>query len=279
MAKIHNNARLKFITIGTCSHTMFYLMNNETNLRLSDEERASDPLAGGLLASGYQCGMLWGTSLAVGNYAFKQHADMNQAIRTAICISQNIINSFPKYSGCVNCRDIAQCKWNNPLSIARYFITGGYFKCLNLIANWAPDALDIIQQADTITPSIDQQCLSCASEVIKKAGGNNKEAVLAAGFAGGIGLSGNACGALGAAIWYKSLHWCRNNPNKTPPFLKNPEIISILEQHELLTNKEYDCKTISGQTFKTPDEHSDYIANGGCQERISMLAELCKKPN
>ncbi len=157
MATIHNNARLKFIFIGTCSHTMFYLLNHETGLRVCDEERAS--------------------------------------------------------------------------------------------------------------------------EVIKKAGGNNKEAVLAAGFAGGIGLSGNACGALGAAIWYKTLHWCRNNPKKTPPFFKNPEIKSILEQHELLTNKEYNCKTISGQTFKTPDEHSHYIVNGGCQKRISILAELCKKVN
>lgn len=279
MATIHNNARLKFISIGTCSHTMFYLLNHETGLRVCDEERASDLLAGGLLAKGYQCGMLWGASLAAGNYAFKRYADMNQSICSAICISQNIVNSFSKCSGCVNCRDFTHCKWNNPLSISRYFITGGYFKCLNLIANWAPDALDSIQQVDKITPPTDQQCFSCASEVIKKAGGNNKEAVMAAGFAGGIGLSGNACGALGAAIWYKTLHWCRNNPKKTPPFFKNPEIKSILEQHELLTNKEYNCKTISGQTFKTPDEHSHYIVNGGCQKRISILAELCKKAN
>jgi len=279
MAKIHNNARLKFITIGTCSQTMFYLLNHETGLRTSDEEQASDLLAGGLLTKGFQCGMLWGASLAAGNYAFKRHADMNQSIHTAICSSQNITNSFSKCSGCINCRDFTKCKWNNPLSIARYFITGGYLKCLNLIANWAPDALDIIQQEDEITPQIDLQCLSCASEVIKKAGGSNKEAVLAAGFAGGIGLSGNACGALGAAIWYKTLHWCRNNPKKTPPFFKNQEIISMMKRFSTLTNNVYECRSICGKTFTTTDEHSDYIVNGGCQEIITVLAGLCKKSN
>src|SRR5512133_280114 len=228
MSKIHNNARLKFITIGTCSHTMFYLLNHETGLRISDEERASDLLAGGLLSKGYQCGMLWGASLAAGNYAFKQHADMNQSICSAICISKDIINSFSKCSGTVNCRDFAKCKWNNPLSIAKYFVSGGFFKCVNFTATWAPEALDILRYNDKTIQSINTTCLSCASEVIKKAGGSNKEMVLAAGFAGGIGLSGNACGALGAAIWYKTLLWCRNNPKKTPPFFKNPDITSMM---------------------------------------------------
>ena len=49
-----------------------------------------------------------------------------------------------------------------------------------------------------------QPALSCASEVVKKMGGSNEEIVIAAGFAGGFGLSGNACGALGAAIWMKN---------------------------------------------------------------------------
>lgn len=277
MAKIHNNAHLKFISIGTCSHTMLYLLNHENGLRISDEERASDPLAGGLLAKGYQCGMLWGASLAAGNYAYKHYTDMNQSIRSAILLSQNVINSFSKRSGCVNCRDFAKCNWKKPLSIAKYFLTGGFFKCMNLVANWAPDALDIIHENNGSGSSNKAPCLSCASEVIKKAGGTDKEAVLASGFAGGIGLSGYGCGALGAAIWYKTLHWCRNNPNKTPPFFGNPEITSLIQQFSTLTKMEFECKIICGRAFVTPCEHSDYIANNGCLNIIDGLAELCKK--
>ncbi|MFP4042312.1 MAG: hypothetical protein ACLFPH_05125 [Bacteroidales bacterium] len=34
-----------------------------------------------------------------------------------------------------------------------------------------------------------------------------EESLMVAGFAGGIGLSGNAYGALAATIWYKMLEW------------------------------------------------------------------------
>ena len=51
-------------------------------------------------------------------------------------------------------------------------------------------------------------------------GGTEEESIMVAGFAGGIGLSGNACGALSAAIWYKMLGWAKNNPDKSPSMLK-----------------------------------------------------------
>jgi hypothetical protein len=276
MSTIHNNARLKFISIGTCSHTMFYLLNYESGLCISDEERASDLLAGGLMSRGYQCGMLWGASLAAGNYAFNQNTDLNQSIGAAIHISQNIITSFSNCSGTVNCSDFTKCKWNNPLSIAKYFVSGGFFKCMNLTATWAPEALDIVRYRNRTEESVNTPCISCASEVIKKAGGSNKDAVMVAGFAGGLGLSGNACGALGAAVWYKMLQWCRNNPGKTPQFFKNPLITLIFERFSSLTENQFECRTICGKTHSTPGEHSDYIVNGGCQKLINGLSELCR---
>ncbi len=41
--------------------------------------------------------------------------------------------------------------------------------------------------------------------------GTEEESIMVAGFAGGIGLSYNGCGALGAALWYKMLNWGENN--------------------------------------------------------------------
>ena len=43
--------------------------------------------------------------------------------------------------------------------------------------------------------------VSCAAMLAQKMGVSDMHTVMAAGFAGGIGLSGGACGALGAAIW------------------------------------------------------------------------------
>lgn len=53
-------AKRTFIKKGTCSRTFFYLLDREFGYPLDDEEKAVDPLAGGILQQGYQCGMLWG---------------------------------------------------------------------------------------------------------------------------------------------------------------------------------------------------------------------------
>ena len=51
-----------------------------------------------------------------------------------------------------------------------------------------------------------QEPISCASEVAAKMGASDEEMVMVAGFAGGLGLSGNACGAL-AVIRQGHFHW------------------------------------------------------------------------
>src|SRR5512136_1228683 len=43
--------------------------------------------------------------------------------------------------------------------------------------------------------------INCAAMLAQKMGASELHTVMAAGLAGGIGLSGGACGALGAAIW------------------------------------------------------------------------------
>ena len=54
--------------------------------------------------------------------------------------------------------------------------------------------------------------ISCASEVAKRMGASDEEMVMVAGFAGGIGLSGNACGALAAAVWMNTLRLVQKAP-------------------------------------------------------------------
>ena len=118
-----------------------------------------------------------------------------------------------------------------------------------------------------------QQPVSCASEVAKKMGASDEEQVMVAGFAGGLGLSGNACGALSAAIWINTLSWCRKNPGKTPPFFNNPNAKRVLKAFYEVTDSEILCTKISGQHFKTVNDHSEFIKNGGCEKLIDALAQ------
>jgi hypothetical protein len=70
-----------------------------------------------------------------------------------------------------------------------------------MAARYAPVALREIDAAlSDPTVEAPHGPLSCAAVLARKMGAVDQHAVMAAGLAGGIGLSGGACGALGAAV-------------------------------------------------------------------------------
>ena len=262
-----------FLKCGTCSQAMFHMLNHEFGVYWPEEEKASDLLAGGIALNGYQCGMLWGGALAVGAESFRSCENENLTTASAINASKRVAESFKKCAGSVDCRDISQTDWNNKyqftLYIAKTIACGFiYSRCFNLAAKWAPQAVEAarIGLKEHIEP--DLYCVSCASMTLKKMGATQEEAATVAGFAGGIGLSGGACGALGAAIWYKMLQWGRLNPGKNPPMLNNPEAKAVLNTFYGLTDNEMLCHKICGKKFGSAEEHSKYITDGGCKEII-----------
>jgi hypothetical protein len=116
--------------------------------------------------------------------------------------------------------------------------------------------------------------MSCASEVLKRMGASEEETVTVAGLAGGMGLSGNACGALGAVIWKRMLDWCKEHPGKNPPYFGNRTAKKIMRAFMSLTNSELVCQNICGRKFATLEEHTGFLGNGGCEQLIDRLALL-----
>jgi hypothetical protein len=49
--------------------TTLRVLNSAFNHELKNKENAAMPLAGGIVQHGYQCGMIWGASLAAGAQA------------------------------------------------------------------------------------------------------------------------------------------------------------------------------------------------------------------
>ncbi len=265
-----------FWKFGICSHTLFYILNREFGYLEENEERASDPLAGGLLNTGHQCGMLWGSTLAAGAESYRRHKDHDQAVAAAMAASQHLVGSFRKTAGTLNCREIIGSDFNNKLDAAKVLgkaLLSGIVNstCFNLAEKWAPEAIKSAKEGLSDIPTLTQPPMSCASEVAKRMGASDEEVVMVAGFAGGLGLSGNACGALGAAIWMNTLAWCRKNYWKSG--YANPNAEKILKAFSDETNSELLCQKISGQHFKTIIEHTEYLKNGGCDKLIDALAQ------
>jgi hypothetical protein len=159
--------------------------------------------------------------------------------------------------------------------MAKTIIHGGISNsvCFNLAEDWAPEAIQSAKKGLSTDSVFSQPPVSCASEVIKRMGGSDEEAVMVSGFAGGMGLSGNACGALGAAIWKTTINWCRKHPGETPPFFKNPDTQKVLKKFNDATGSEILCHKICGQSFNTIDDHSEFIKNGGCNKLMNMLVQ------
>ena len=271
--KIKSDTKKVFRKKGSCSHAFFYLLNREFGYLKETEERAADPLAGGIMQQGYQCGMLWGSTLAVGTESFRNHKDHSKAIASAITATQHLMESFLERAKTVNCRDITNCNFSSKFSLLKYFISGRFLYCFKLADKWVPEAIQSAKEGLSQEQSeFTQQPISCASEVAKKMGASDEEMVMVAGFAGGMGLSGNACGALGAAIWMNTLAWCRKHPGKSGS--SNPNSKEILKAFYNATGSEILCPKISGQCFKTIGDHTEFIKNGGCDRLVNLLAQL-----
>lgn len=103
----------------------------------------------------------------------------------------------------------------------------------------------------------------------EKAGQSDMHQVMAAGLAGGIGLSGGGCGALGTAIWIHAMNLRRQG-------LGNKDISSwindLIDKFIKTANYELECSEITGRKFESVEEHASYLKDGGCSQIIDILA-------
>ena len=271
-----NDAKKVFKELGTCSRTFFYLLNREFDNTKETEERAADPLAGGIMQKGQQCGMLWGAALAVGAESYRRCNDRDQAIGLAIKATQNLTESFSKRTDTVNCWDITHCNLDSFFGMTKFMIKTTLkgmknSTCFILAEKWAPEAIESAKEGLAHQQTeLPKKSISCASEVARKMGASDEEMVAVAGFSGGLGLSGNGCGALSAAIWKNSLVWSRTHPGKSA--WSNPNAKNTLKEFNEETDSEMLCHKICGRRFETIEDHSAFIKNGGCSKLINILS-------
>lgn len=264
-------AKRTFIKKGTCSRTFFYLLDREFGFPREEEEKAIDPLAGGILQQGYQCGMLLGAAMAAGAEAYRRTENPDQATATAILATQQIMESFENRTGSIECEEITNCDFTDKSSFLKYMLSGKFVNCFKLAGKWAPEALKAAREGlNTNGTNEPPQAKSCASELIRQMGGSEEEMAMVAGFAGGLGLSGNGCGALAAAVWKNAMIHNQKNPAKPAPY--DPESNDTLKVFYEETDYEMMCDKICERKFPSMEEHTKFLEEGGCKKLIGLLA-------
>lgn len=231
------------------------------------------PLAGGIMQHGYQCGMIWGAVLSAGAQAYRILGPGPQAETAAINAAQRLVESFRADNNHINCLEITNIdKSSSTMKMIMYFIVkGGTIGCMHRAAKYAKAAFNEINIAlsekhiEAPSPPV-----SCTAMLAQKMGVSDMHTVMAAGFAGGIGLSGGACGALGAAIWIIGISSLKEGPGKIK--FKSPGAIAAIDRFMKCTDFKFECSEIVGQRFENIDDHAGYLRDGGCSKIIEVLA-------
>ena len=243
------------------------------------EEKATLPLAGGILQTGYQCGMLWGAALAAGAQAYRLHGPGSQAETEAIIATQRVVESFrARTNNEINCLEITDMNWQGKSQgkqILKFFLRGGPIGCFRMAAGYAPEAFSAINTTssensiEAPTPPV-----SCTSMLAQKMGLSEMHIVMAAGLAGGIGLSGGACGALGAAIWILGMNHLEEGENLWTSKIFQSKTAEANDRFLKSSDYEFECSDFVGRMFENVDDHADHLRAGGCSEIIEALAAI-----
>jgi hypothetical protein len=256
------------------------VVDDSFNQPLKLEEHAALPMAGGLM-QGYQCGMLWGAALAAGAEAYRLRGPGPQAETAAMIASQRALEAFRARTGKIDCAEIIGLNWNalSKGRILKFLLKGGPIGCFRLAANYALVAFDEIEAALSDEPiETPAPPISCAALLAKQLGASELHTVMAAGLAGGIGLSGGACGALGAAIWLSGVMNSEETDGKIS--LNGPAASALTEKFLESADYEFECVKIVGRKFENTADHAAYVGAGGCARIIEALAAcLPSSPN
>jgi hypothetical protein len=260
-----------FLKVGTCSEALCNVLDRAFDHPLKLEEHAAMPFAGGIIKHGYQCGLIWGATLAAGAQAYQLLGPGPQAEAQALIASQRLVESFQARYGDINCLELTETDWRKSMKVLRYFIKGGTFKCFGMAARFAKIAFTEISSAlpekmSEAPPSP----VSCAAMLARKMGASDLHTVMAAGFAGGIGLSGGACGGLGAAIWIFGLNSAKGGTGKLR--YDDPKAMGLIEKFLKSADYKFECSEIVGRKFENIDDHAGYMREGGCSRIIETLA-------
>ena len=273
----------------SCSETMLTLLNCANGIEVKEIEEASDPLCAGICAElDAACGIFWGCSLAAGIKAQNSFTNTEAAIDATLLATTRIIEMYTSEELPLNCTDIIKMKeWG----MIKYMLKGNLPVCQKNIAKWAPR---FKKQIDTTlneyneqdAPQKQRNCACEAMQRISKAIGLEVEPydVIVAGFAGGLGLSGNACGALASAIFTLCLQYFRNRNKPKHSMIRsmlqgfsigdawmNPSRNLLKEFKDRFGSKF--CKGITKRSFSSNAELSDYLGEGHCDVVVNSLVD------
>jgi hypothetical protein len=264
---------------------------------LEIEEKAAAPFAGGIVQHGYQCGMIWGATLAAGAEAYRRFGPTAEGEAKAIRAARRVLDAFRTRHGEINCFEITHIdKDSSSWEMINFFlIKGGTIGCFKMASWFAPLAYEEINTAFSEGVGRAEESegagkakeaevedgglpppVSCAAKLARSLGRSEEQALMVSGLAGGIGLCGGACGALGAAIWFLSMNIAeeklKDGKVRYEDYVRDPRTQEVVDRFLKSSDYRFECSEIVGREFESVGDHAAYLRGGGCSELLEALA-------
>jgi hypothetical protein len=249
-------------------------------------EQAIHAFSGGFMHQGHASGLLTGAVLAAGFVAQKRFKDDKSKSCAILHTAVELTKEFPGYSGFINCRDITEKDLTKLGGRISYYREGLGKMCGRLHLKWAPHAQELIEKS-MIKYEPKSSCSNCAVRTMQELGSSTKlatwEPTLMAGFAGGIGLSGNVCAALASGVYAMTTNYQigRKKKKRDSQFRGSIEELTGKNYRGILTNLLHNfteyfgsilCFDIINQHFKNVEEHASFVDQGGCENVTNFVS-------
>ncbi|MCJ7807334.1 MAG: hypothetical protein MUP73_01245, partial [Dehalococcoidia bacterium] len=132
---------------------------------------------------GYQCGMLWGATLAAGAQVYQILGPGPQAETAAVIAAQSLVESFRARNKHIDCYEITGANLQQKRGVLKLFIKkGGPIGCVRMAIKYAPDAFSEINTAlSEIHIEAPSPPVSCSAMLAQKMGVSDMHTVMAAG--------------------------------------------------------------------------------------------------
>lgn len=273
-----------------CSEASVTIQNRGFGIDEPAYEQAIHAFSGGFMHQGHACGILTGAVLAAGFAARARFGDDEISTGAALHAAIQLAKAFPEITSSVNCREMIEMPLIKLSDVLRYVQQGKGRKCGRIHLEWAPQVQKMIDAS--LGEFGDRQqsgsCANCAVQTLRELGPavgmKMTDTALVAGFAGGVGLCGNVCGALAVGVFAMSAgHQLSRGQKK-----RDSRIRGLVEE---LTGSNYRgaatrlrrdfirqfgsdlCVDIIEQRFRDVEDHSMFMEQDGCEKVTKFVAD------
>ncbi len=283
-------ARYWWLRCVACSEASMTTQMRGFGINEPAYEQAMHAFSGGFMHLGHACGLLTGAALAAGFAARARFDDDGTRSGAALHAAIQLARAYPELTRSVNCREITEVSLTRLSGRLRYLQQGKGRMCGRLHLKWAPQAQQLIDKAlmefRELRPA--GGCANCAVQTLRElessVGMKAGDSVLVAGFAGGVGLLGNVCGALAAGVFAMSAghHLAQEQKKRDSRIRGSLEELAGANYRGAATRLRLEfvgqfgselCIDIIGRRFLDAADHSTFVEQGGCENVTKFVAD------